>query len=192
MAAGQDWPICTYCDKPLGLYLQFDIEERHQLAFVSGSHLLVFHCPHTDHVPPTFPGRRIPKAWLDPDFRSSYRIILNPPGVREVVYEPDSMVREQRLGFVGGKEKISEGLDGLVGQGDVKVGGVPCWEQPPFHPQCACGAPMGFIMQVPTDESPGWKSTRGSRLPFAGGLNAYVFACSVQSSPYATVLVAQR
>ncbi|HEY7375271.1 MAG TPA: hypothetical protein VIF57_24135, partial [Polyangia bacterium] len=117
---------------------------------------------------------------------------LNPPGVGEAVHAADPTVKEQQLTFRTAKEKVRQGLDGLVGQPKVKVGGIPDWVQPPFYPECACGAPMGFIMQVPTDESPGWMSSHGSPLPFAGGLSAYLFACTAQSSPYAAVMIAQR
>ena len=191
MAAGQPWPLCNYCDTPLSLCLQFDVEEAHQLAFALGSHLLLFHC-REDHIPPTFDGPQIPAAWLEPEFRSSCRIILNPPGGHEAIYEPDPTVEEQHLGFSAAKEKLGRGLDGPVGVGKVKLGGVPHWVQPPLHPRCACGAPMGFVMQIPTDESPGWRSQEGSPMPFGGGLSGYIFACTAQSSPYATALIVQR
>jgi hypothetical protein len=51
---------------------------------------------------------------------------------------------------------------------------------------------MGFVIQIPTDESPGWKSTKGTPLPFADGLSGYVFACTAQSGAHATALIVQR
>jgi predicted DNA-binding WGR domain protein len=123
MAVGQPWPICTFCDQPLALYLQFDVAEAHQLAFTPGSHLLLFYCLE-DHPPPIFSGQRIPEDWLSPDHRSSYRIILNPPGVEEAIFEPDPAVLEQHLSFLAAKEKLVRGLDGPVGQPRVKRSAV--------------------------------------------------------------------
>src|SRR5581483_6763664 len=131
MAEGQPWPICPYCEARLALYLQFDIEGRFGLAFEPGSHLLLFHCPLRDHVPLLPSAPEIPAAWIQPDFQASWRIILNPPGTREVVHEADPVVLEQRVAFTAAEEKVSQGLDGPIGKNDVKVGGIPHWVQPP-------------------------------------------------------------
>ena len=167
-------------------------EDRFQLAFAAGTHVLLFHCARQQHIPEMPSGKVMPKSWLKPEFRAPYRIILNSPGAREVVHEADALVLEQRPVFKQAKERLEEGLDGPIGSAGTKIGGVPRWAQPPFYPRCPCGAPMGFIMQVPAVGLPGWKTKRRSSLSFAGGLNGFVFACTAQSNPYAAMLVVQR
>ena len=51
---------------------------------------------------------------------------------------------------------------------------------------------MGFVLQVPSIESPGWATWAGRTAPFEDGLDAFVFACSVQSHPYAGLMIVQR
>jgi len=192
LAEGQPWPSCGYCGEQLGLFLQFDIEPRFELALPPGSHFVMFHCATCNAVPPNPPNLKLPQEWLDPGYQSSYRIILNRPDAREVAHQADPLIVEQRLTFSGSAERIAQGLDGPIGQRTLKIGGVPHWVQPPAYPECACGAPMGFVMQVPTRIAPGWTTTKGTPVPFAGGLDAFVFACTAESNPYATVMIVQR
>ena len=193
MAEGQAWPLCAYCDQRLALYLQFDVEERFQLAFPAGSHILLFHCPDCRRaIPPSPSGLTMPTEWLAPNLPSSYRIIVNPPKVREVVHEKDPRIKEQQVTFVTAAEKVTKNLDGPIGREDVKVGGLPHWIQPPLYGQCACGAPLGFMMQVPALKTVGWMRKKPNDIPFAGGLSAFLFACTVMSNPFAAVLFAQR
>jgi hypothetical protein len=193
MAEGQPVPLCAYCDQRLALYLQFDVEQRFQLAFPAGSHILLFHCPDCSRaIPPSPSGLTMPTEWLDPNLRSSYRIIVNPPNLREVVHEKDPRIKEQQVTFATAAEKVTENLDGPVGREEVKVGGLPHWVQPPLYGQCACGAPLGFMMQVPALKTVGWMRKKPNDVPFAGGLSAFLFACTVMSNPFAAVLVVQR
>lgn len=192
LADGQAWPSCSRCDERLCLYAQFDIDARFELAFVPGSHFLLFHCKSCDAIPDALPRGRLPAKWLVPDFRSTYRVILNQPDAREVIHEPDPVMLEQSVSFTRGKETLSENRDGVYGLDDVKLGGIPSWRQAPEYPICACGAPMGFVMQVPPNKLPGWKARRQIGLAFSADLFASIFFCSAQSSPYAGVIVAQR
>jgi len=191
LAEGQPWPLCAYCEQRLGLYLQFDVEDRFELAFPADSHILIFHCPDCLAVPVSPRGDTLPAEWLAPDFRSLYRIIVNPPDATEVVHKRDPRIKEQKLTFVAGTEEVTNDPDGPVGVDDVKVGGLPHWVQPPDYRRCVCGKPLGFIMQVPTSKPIGWMRKRPDDLAFAGGMNAFLFACTVTSSPYATLLIAQ-
>jgi hypothetical protein len=188
---GQPWPACGYCNKRMSLYLQFDVEDRFQMSFPAGSHFLLFHCPDCRAIPTPI-GPRVLAKWLRPDFPTAYRMILNPPGVREVIHELDSRLVQQRVTFKARKERITRDPDGaVVGLDVVKLGGVPHWRQPPHYPKCACGAPMGFVMQIPATKPVAWMRTRPNDLPFAGGMNAFLFACSALSSPYAGVIIPQ-
>jgi predicted DNA-binding WGR domain protein len=193
LAVGQPWPVCGFCDGgPLGLYLQFDIEERFLLPFLPGSHFLLFHCTQCDALPDMPRDLILPASWLDAGHESSYRIILNPPSAQEVAHSADPRMLEQRITFSSSKEKISQTLVGPVGREKVKVGGLPRWVQPPIYPKCACGAPMGFVFQVPANHRPGWRTRDTVAPPFVAGLDAFVFACSVQSHPYAAMMMVQR
>ena len=172
------------------LYLQFDIEDRFDLAFPAGSHVLVFHCPTCEAVPLGF--WRQGDEWLKPDYRALYRIIVNPPGAREFLHEIDPRIVEQRVTFAKRKERVTKNLDGPVGVEEVKIGGLPHWVQPPDYPRCACGAAMGFLLQVPAMKNADWKQEQSDAMPWGGGLDTFVFACTRPCSPYAAVMVSQR
>jgi hypothetical protein len=192
LAKGQDLPVCALCNDRLSLYLQFDVEQRFALPFEAGSHFLLFNCASCDAIPVAPPRGRLPASWLDPSRRDSWRIILNRPRRAEQVERADAIVREQSVSFTTSKETLRHGLDGEVGSADFKVGGVPHWVQPSRRVQCACGAAMGFLLQVPFGSAQGWRFRRGGQLPFCADLNAYVFACTAQCSPHATLLLAER
>jgi hypothetical protein len=192
LSGTQEWPTCGYCDTKLGLYLQFDFEDRFKLPFASGSHLLLFNCVRCAAIPQPPPRDRVPKSWLDPAHEQSYRLILNRPGVAERIHAPDREVRAQSVTFEGRTEVFSEGLDGLVGEERFKVGGVPHWVQPPRSPRCACGALMSFVFQIPSSARPSWRLRDGRTLPFCAELDVFAFACTGQCSPYAGVLIAER
>jgi hypothetical protein len=138
------------------------------------------------------PDLTLPQSWLEAEAPSSYRIIVNPPTAREVAHPPDPIMREQHVTFSSAKETLGKGLNGSVGKRKFKIGGIPHWIQPPTYPKCACGAPMGFVMQVPTTELPGWATVDNPTPPFAGGLDSFIFACVAQSHPYAAMMVVQR
>ena len=192
LARGQDWPVCGHCSERLSLYLQFDVEPRFATPFVAGSHFLLFNCTSCDSIPVAPPRERLPASWLDPSHLDSWRIVLNRPRRAEEVQPPDRLVREQLVHFTETKEVLRDGLDGKVGSALFKVGGVPNWVQPPRRVRCACGAPMAFLLQVPSSAAPGWRFRRGGPLPFCADLDAYVFACNAQCSPYAAFLLAER
>jgi hypothetical protein len=174
------------------LYLQFDVEERFMLAFLPGSHFLLFHCTRCSVVPDMPLDLILPDSWLQDGHQSSYRIILNQPTVPEVAHPADPRMLEQHVTFTSSKERITEGLDGPVGKEKLKIGGLPHWVQPPIYPTCSCGAPMAFVLQVPAKEARRWKTRDNSAAPFAAGLDAFLFACSAQSHPYATIMMVQR
>jgi len=194
LAEGQRWPVCGYCDgqPPLSLYLQFDVEARFMLGIAPGSHVLLFHCTQCDTVPRNPRDLRLPESWLDEAHPSSYRVFVNPPTGREVAHPPDPIMNEQHVTFRAAKEKLTQTADGFVGKRKVKIGGVPHWVQPPLFPTCACGKPMGFVFQVPSTEPSGWATWRDPSPAFAGGLDAFVFACTGPCHPLAAVMIVQR
>ena len=192
LGAKQAWPSCGYCGESMSLYLQFDVPARFGLVFAPGSHFLLFNCARCDAIPEAPPRSRLPASWLKADRAQSYRAILNLPQTRERALPSDRSVREQSIVFEAVQDRLTEGLDGPVGRRDFKVGGAPAWVQPPQYLRCACGAQMGFLLQVPSSTVPRWKSRSGASLPFCADLDAFVFACSAQCNPYATAIIAQR
>jgi hypothetical protein len=200
MAEGQAWPTCGGCGERLALYLQFDIAPEMQLGFIPGSHLLVFNCPGCEGLAKVLAAKRLPKEWLSPDHPQTYRVILNRPAAREAVFPADETVLEQRVTLRRGTEKVTPLYrDGSPdapprGRDGFKIGGIPRRLQDWTPPRCHCGAPLGFVFQVPLTVDPGWRS-KGSKekrpLGFFGG-DVFIHACTKQCSPYATIVVPDR
>ena len=191
LATGQAWPVCGTCKKPQGLLLQFDIAKELELCFKPGSHFLFFCCPTCDETPPVADGD-LTKEFLDPDHPQTYRVIVNEPGASEVVEGADArMLLQSPIAFEASPEKLKKGLDCPLGASGVKIGGAPHWTQPPSYKRCSCGAPLGFVLQVPEGGSAGWLSAdRKSVTPFLGN-DFYIFACSAQCDPYAAIAIPQ-
>jgi predicted DNA-binding WGR domain protein len=192
LAKGQSWPMCGTCKKQLSLYLQFDVEKRFGLAFKPGSHFLFFNCTTCDGLPPVARSNKLPDSFLNANGAQSCRVILNPPGVSEVVHPADPTMRAQSpIGFESHPETLTDSLDCPVGEEGVKIGGAPSWTQPPRYKQCACGAPLGLVLQIPEGGGAGWKRKNGESLaPFYGN-GYFIFACSAQCSPFAALIVVE-
>jgi predicted DNA-binding WGR domain protein len=195
MAAGQAWPTCGRCHERLWFYLQFDVVPEMQLAFAAGSHLLLFNCGVCDGMAMTVPSKKLPKPWLSPDHPQTYRVILNPPAAREAVLPADHLVLEQQAQLTRGDEEVTPLIEDLDrtprGREGFKVGGIPARIQPWSPPRCACGAPLGFVFQVPLEKDPGWRSKARRQLMFFG-LDVFIYACTQQCSPYATLVIPDR
>jgi hypothetical protein len=192
LAEGQAWPVCDNCGERLCLYLQFDVEPAFKLAFAPGSHLLIFHCKSCGRSLDFPENGRVPPEWVSARFKSFYRIMMNPPGVKEAVQRADPIMVEQHVSFAKDKEKAKTIPGGQAGVNEVKIGGLPRWTEHPQYPTCACGKPMGFVMQVPWDKAVGWKRRDRPGANFAGASTSFVFFCSVQSSPHAGLIISIR
>jgi hypothetical protein len=81
---------------------------------------------------------------------------------------------------------------------DFKVGGQPAWggdTEPPEHPLCCCGAPMGFVCFVPDEFL--FPNTATTRYTWEGvgslftGLCVYFLACRAQCHPFAVYPITQ-
>lgn len=83
MAMGQSWPKCKRCKNEMCLVIQFDIRPQFHTRLLAQSHLLVFSCPQHQ----------------DPNPSETSRLILNPPGVEEVILPPDPLLLSFELFF---------------------------------------------------------------------------------------------
>jgi predicted DNA-binding WGR domain protein len=215
MAEGQQWPTCSGCGENLSLFLQFDIEPDMGLGFIPGSHLLVFNCARCNGMAMIVPRKKLPKEWLSPDNPQTYRVILNRPAEREAIFPVDPTVLEQQVTLTRGDEKVRELMEDEDedeeerqareeaqarypkepprGREGFKIGGIPARIQPWMPPSCHCGAPLGFIFQVPlTGDYPSWKTSQKRELGEFLCLDTFIHACTKQCSPYATIVIPDR
>ena len=135
------------------------------------------------------PDWRLPGEWLSPDNPQTYRVILNRPAAREAIFPADPAVLEQKVELTRGLEKISAGPSGRKG---FKIGGIPARIQRWLPPRCHCGAPLGFVFQVPLLSSLSWKTKQNDILGETFGLDVFIHACTKQCSPYATIVIPDR
>ncbi len=147
---GQEWPEC-FCGERLTLFFQLALPP--DLGPFGGDHLLLFHCRvHEDAtIPePTDDGRLVPRYWDAPSEgypAPFWRVLLQRRAVRpSKEAEPLLLTRELVL------RPFSDVPD-TRGKGaqTFKVGGTPSWAQNPEHYQCACGADLVYVCQVPED-----------------------------------------
>lgn len=198
LAEGQAWPEC-FCGERMALFFQLDLPQG--MGPFSGDHLVVFHCrAHNDAVfPPLAEGGRLSAEYWDapqgPYPGPFARVLLQ----REAVLpapDPDPLIRAIPLKL----EPFADGPDvyGLGAQG-FKIGGVPSWAQDPEYYQCACGADMVFLCQVPEDwefdvypGSPKQPNGIGTTYHLFLGNEVYLLACPTHCDPAAVWPVNQN
>jgi hypothetical protein len=90
LGEGQEWPKCKICDDPQALFFQFDIDEKFELPFIPGSHMVMFMC--LNHDEPTYPpllsdtSGKLPDVFWESseeETAGQYTLILNKPGISE-------------------------------------------------------------------------------------------------------------
>ncbi|WP_198659054.1 hypothetical protein [Nocardiopsis sp. FIRDI 009] len=143
---GQEWPEC-FCGERLVLFFQLDLPQ--DLGPFGGDHLLVFHCrAHNEVADPELSddGRLAPRYWDDPN-ESFWRVLLQRRAVRPSA-ESEPSLRARPLTLRPFTDTLNERGKGAQ---IFKVGGTPSWAQDPKHYQCACGAELVYVCQVPED-----------------------------------------
>jgi hypothetical protein len=204
LADGQGWPRCKLCDSQQVLFFQMDLSSEFGLPFASGSHLLVFMCPRHNEIPALGDelavGGKLPEGYWHQN-EGHYGLIMNPPGVPEVVHEVEPHLIYSEVLFQANEETTS-GPDAphVYGSEGFKVGGVPSWAQNPESYWCSCGSEMAFICQVPldfgfrkaeqADSQPESFSTEEYCL-FLGN-EVYIFGCTSQCEPLSVWAVVQN
>lgn len=204
LADGQEWPRCKLCGLREVLFFQMDLPGESGLPFAAGSHLLVFMCPKHNEIPAlgsdVASGGRLPDGYWDRN-EGHYRLILNPPGVPEVVHEREPHLIYSEM-VLHADEEAASGPEApyLYGSEGFKVGGIPSWAQDPEEHRCSCGAAMAFICQVPldhgflkdeqADSQPDSFSTEEYCL-FLGN-EVYIFGCNSQCGPLSVWAVVQN
>lgn len=147
LAEGQEWPEC-FCGERTALFFQLELPP--DMGPFGGDRLAVFHCRiHNDYAdPPLAEGRLVDRFWeapQPPGSRPSWSVLLQrhttPPAAAP---EPSVCALPLTLrAFVD--EPNARGL----GTQEFKVGGAPSWAQLPESYQCACGADLVHLCQVP-------------------------------------------
>ncbi|MBW1603165.1 hypothetical protein JJV70_13835 [Streptomyces sp. JJ66] len=189
---GQQWPEC-FCGERMALFFQLDLPDV--LGPFGGDHLLVFHClTHDDASKPrlTDGGRLVPGYWdapQPPGPRPFWRVLLQRDATRPTA-EPEPVVRALPL-------TLRPITDALVRPGRgaqmFKVGGTPSWAQFPESYQCACGAEMVYVCQVPENMEfaslPGGPEQRhgmgADEYSLFLGNEVYLLACPAHCDPAA-------
>jgi hypothetical protein len=197
LAEGQEWPEC-FCGERMALFFQLELPP--DLGAFGGDQLAVFHCPvHNDFAnPPLVEGGLVDRFWEAPQLpypRPFWSVLLQrqtpltaadieplvqalPLTLRALVDEPDAY--------------------GL-GTQNFKVGGVPSWAQDPENYQCACGADLVYLCQVPEDwefdvypGSPKQPNGVGETYQLFLGNEVYLLACPAHCDPAAVWPVNQN
>jgi hypothetical protein len=197
LPAGMKWPHCA-CGQRMVLFFQLDVAEEFGLPFAPGSHLSIFMCPADNDAPEQFRKHRLPaQIWkrrrqIDGKKRF-YELVLHRPGSREQVHPVEPSLVRRGLRFDRKPEEVT-GAQGF------KVGGHPFWVQMPSYHQCACGAEMRFLCQLPenfpfrkTREAPEQADSfsRNDYCLFLGNC-VYLLACEAQCDPLAVHPVVQN
>ena len=195
LAAGLDWPVCP-CGLRMIFFFQLVVPD--DVPTFGGDHLLVFQCPEDNDacVPPA--STRLPDRYWDelppPDGKPFWRILIHSGG--DPHPDADPYLRPRHLALRRTAETINHGR----GKRAFKVGGTPSWAQDPERYQCACGADLKFLCQVPEDfgfdtlpgqeEQPGWYRSDSYAL-FLGN-EVYILACPAHCHPAAAWPVNQN
>lgn len=199
---GFDVPSCGDCGEPMLLYLQLEIDPEFGLQLASGSQLLIFACPR-DNEPNLYrfhlrsKRTKLPKAFWK-QTQTGTGLIL-PPSDEWARKAGPALLKEQGLSFEAFDDEGTpyEDLGILRGAQGFKVGGLPAWYQAATQLSCACGAPMSFVCQVPSDCE---AFERAEGAPEQDGTFSYdhyalylgnstrVFACSAACTPEAVLL----
>jgi hypothetical protein len=196
LAPGQDWPLC-HCGQRMIFFFQVDIPD--DVAAFGGDHLLVFQCPkHNDACFPPATARLPARYWdrPPPPNEPFWRILVDRGGTQPHI-DADPYLQPRRLVLRRTNEVLNEYGNG---QRHFKLGGTPSWAQDPERYECACGAELAFVCQVPEDfafdtlpgqaAQPGWYRSKDYAL-FLGN-EVYILACPAHCDPAAAWPVNQN
>ncbi|MDH6580300.1 hypothetical protein [Kitasatospora sp. MAP5-34] len=144
--ADQEWPSCG-CGERMALFFQLDLPP--EIAHFGGDHLLVFHCrAHNDASnPPVDADRLASRFWDAPQLSLPgpfWRTLLQRGPASATKPEPHVRALPLTLRpFID--EPVRPGYGAML----FKVGGLPSWAQGPELYECACGAELVYLCQVP-------------------------------------------
>lgn len=176
--AGEAWPVCEYCKKPMQLLLQLSLSELPSSVpgWPAQGFAQVFYCTTEktyceqrgeDAFSPfgKFLCARVLERGGSPQFTETP--VENPLPARSITgwQSKDDYPAPAELGDVAPDVLSEEEADGLfdliiqASDGDEevepttlpgdKLGGWPMWLQDPHHPECPeCSAPMEYVAQI--------------------------------------------
>lgn len=193
---GQGWPAC-FCGERMVLFFQFDVPG--DVEQFGGSHLLVFHCrEHNDASgPPDDCGQLAPAFWNapQPPYPAPFwRVLLQDGSVLTSQHEPRVQARALTV------RRFQDEPDAW-GRGAqlFKVGGAPSWAQGAESYQCACGAELRYLCQVPENmefttlpDAPEQPYSMPDAYQLFLGNEVYLLACPKRCDPAAVWPVNQN
>lgn len=189
----QETPRCRNCGRRQLLFLQFDIDETWQLPFATGSHVVIFMCPHCNEIPSftQFPKGRLPARFWN-ETEGHFFVAMFAPGHADSVCNAEPLLLPWELRF----EELN---DNAHPSDIIRIGGTPHWLQAPERVFCCCGAEMALICQIA--ESFEFRKQIGAPVQpdtFSAdayclflGNEVYVFGCPNQCDPRAVWVVVQ-
>jgi hypothetical protein len=202
LPVGESWPVCAQekCGQRLGLFFQFEVEDRFGLPFERGSTLSVFACikhddpfEELDTMDPK-PHDRLPDNYWN---HLNYVIFFAAPGKQQQLPEREPFLECSKL--IAHPESEPSGSVEALNYKNIKIGGLPFWIQKPKRWNCSCGSKMEFLCSVPGDlsfpcaqGSPRQPNGRADSYFLFLGLSTYVFACRSRCHPRAVVAIRQN
>ncbi|HEY9792596.1 MAG TPA: hypothetical protein V6D22_19500 [Candidatus Obscuribacterales bacterium] len=184
-------------------FFQFDLLKRFDLPLKANSHLLVFMCPVHNDVPTQLlepSEHELPENYWEKT-SGHYCLCLYKPTSKEKRQPADSHIAEKIFDFSESEEIID--WDGRVERGSTgfKVGGVPTNGLSPRPLECACGAEMIFLCQVP--EAYGFDRRKnapvqtpdavpGGQYNLFLGHPTYIYACKEQCTRHSVYALSEE
>lgn len=193
-------PRCKLCNQLLTAFFQTELPSGLESVFEQGSRLTVFACPTHDGVPghpytgraeSPPPGRLPERFWEDND--GHYALYLVRQAFDVMAHPSDGRITPVALAV----EIVEEDAEPELG---FKMGGMPALLDEPIAFDCACGAPMALVCQLPADleipiepEAPRQPNGRSNdTYVLFEGLPTYLFACANQCDPRAVLPLVRR
>jgi uncharacterized protein YwqG len=159
LAVGEAWPACQFCNQPMPLFLQLNLDSLpRELNGIFGTGLMqLFYCTSCDDFEP-FTGCHLVRI-VQP--ASSVGSVISTPiqdpfpakkilGWKEMEEEFPDYRECERIGIVI-EEEEKEYLNPELGD---KLGGWPHWIQDIEYPSCRiCGNPMRLVFQLDSNDN---------------------------------------
>lgn len=145
-----DWPLCRMCESEMVAFLELVLPACPDSGFKAGSRLQIFACREHDEIAGTIYSdySRFAKAshrrplpgeyWNITD--GHYLLRLLPPSQQVGPSRPEPRLLSQPLVATSTIDETDDGF---------RLFGQPYWLQDPEPHDCACGAPMQLLLQIP-------------------------------------------
>lgn len=163
--AGEDWPRCPNCERPMQLFIQLAAADLPAEAPRFGDGVLqLFYCASSE------PLCEVDCEAFAPFSKSVLARVVDPANAVEPSSRPDEpfpprrIVGWERIDDYPSWSEVSEDVElsdaeyeelgaTYPGSGD-KLGGWPAWQQDEEYPECTeCDQPMRYLLQIDSDDN---------------------------------------